>query len=107
MNVAKEQEVREMKFGVHKKTVDEWYDKVKDASLPDSPTVNDIREKINSLARLMQILMYEKTISVLAHGRLQVSLWNNLIDAVKTSISAVETIHQSLCNENKVIKYQT
>ena len=101
----KEATVRVIKFGVRERTLDDLFTLVKGTTLPIDPHPINVRARAMELADIIQELLYEKTISSLAHQRLQITLWNNLLEAANSSMRACELVHQSLCNEAKILNY--
>lgn len=103
--MAEEASIREKRFGVCDKTIDELFGMIMEGSLPVDPHPIDVRRRATALADMVVQFLYEKTVSTQAHGKLQVALWNNLIEGVKAQLEACELVHQSLCNEARVTRY--
>lgn len=100
-----EDAARKLKFGVSKRTIDELFRPIIIARPATDITVVLLRDRIMQLADILHDMLYEKSVSIEAHGRRQVQLWNNLIDATKIQLHAYEMVHQSLCNEANVTRY--
>lgn len=101
----KETEARQMRFGIGNRTVDELFTLVRGEPLPVDPHPINVRRRAMELAEVIQELLYEKTVSGLAHQRLQITLWNNLLEAANASMRSCDLVHQSICNEAKIINY--
>jgi hypothetical protein len=94
-----------MKFGVCQKTIGELFDLISKGELDIDPSPVDVRNRTIELANLMTMILFEKSVSTCAHGRGQVALWNNLVEAIKMQMNTCEIVHQSFCSEAKVTKY--
>jgi hypothetical protein len=103
--VVEESSVRERKFGVCQKTIDELFGNIREGALPIDPSPVDTRRRAVQLGNIMLDMLYEKSVSSQVHGKLQISLWNNLIEAVKVQLEVCELANISLCSEARVVKY--
>ena len=94
-----------LKFGVCQKSIEELFEMISEGKLDIDPSPVDVRNRAIVLGNVMTMVLFEKSISIHAHGKMQVALWNNLIEAVKMQINVCEIVHQSFCSEAKVTKY--
>ena len=94
-----------LKFGVCQKSIEELFNMIRKGKLRVDPTPVDVRERVRELSELMTEMLFEKSVSTYAHGRGQIALWNNLIEAIKAELNSGEIMHQSFCSEARVTKY--
>lgn len=96
--------VRTMKFGVGKRTIEELYLPLTTNKVSRDAGVAEVRSRAADLSAMMTDFLFEKSVSAIAHGRNQIALWNNLIEATEKEIQVCQLIHQSLCSEARVTR---
>lgn len=88
-------------------TIQRLFEKFFGRQITPDPSPIEIRERLLFLGAMYHQAMYEKSLSQVAYGRHQVSLWNNIVSVLDKEIKLTESINMSICNERRVINART